>query len=99
MAKKSFPNSGILSRNTRKTSDKHPEYSGSAEIDGVEYWISAWLKEGQNGKFFSMAFKPKEQQQGNQQRSQGQQGQQRQQSDRQPPTERYADMDDDAPPF
>lgn len=99
MAKKSFPNSGILSRNTRKTSDKHPEYSGSAEIDGVEYWISAWVKDGQNGKFFSMSFKPKEQQSGGGGGQQRSQGQQRQQSDRHPPTERYSDMDDDAPPF
>ena len=58
-----FPNSGSLGRNPRKTQDNHPEYTGQAEIDGVDYWISAWLKDGKEGtKFFSLSFKPKEQQ-------------------------------------
>lgn len=56
-----YPNSGTLGRNKRKTQDNHPEYSGQAEIDGVQYWISAWIKEGNDGKFFSLSFKPKEQ--------------------------------------
>jgi hypothetical protein len=51
--------SGILGKNTRKTQDNHPEYSGNCLINGVEYWISAWVKEGQYGKFFSLSFKPK----------------------------------------
>lgn len=59
-----YPNSGTLGRNKRRESDKHPEYTGSAEIDGQEFWISAWLKEGSDGKFFSLSFKPKEQKQG-----------------------------------
>lgn len=59
-----YPNSGTLGRNKRRESDKHPEYTGSAEIDGREFWISAWLKEGSDGKFFSLSFKPKEQKQG-----------------------------------
>lgn len=63
MGKKSFPNSGSLFKNENRTTDKHPEYSGSAEIDGVQYWISAWVKDGQKGKFFSLSFKPKDQQQ------------------------------------
>lgn len=50
---------GVLFRNDRKTQDNHPDHNGSCTINGVEYWISAWVKEGQRGKFFSMAFKPK----------------------------------------
>jgi hypothetical protein len=38
---------------------KWPQYEGSALIDGVEYWLSAWVKEGKSGKFFSLSFKPK----------------------------------------
>lgn len=57
-------NTGSLFKNDRKASDTHPDYNGSAKIAGVEYWISAWLKEGKDGgkKFFSFSFKPKESQ-------------------------------------
>ena len=55
-----YPNSGTLGRNTRKEKDSHPDFSGQCEIDGVGYWISAWIKEGQGSKFFSLSFKPKE---------------------------------------
>ena len=52
--------SGSLFRNDRKESEQQPDYRGDAKIDGKAYRISAWLKEGQSGKFFSMAFTPKE---------------------------------------
>jgi hypothetical protein len=29
-------------------------------INGVEYWISAWVKDGSNGRFFSLAFDEKQ---------------------------------------
>ena len=53
-------NSGLLAKNERKTQDNHPGYTGRCVIDGKPYWISAWLKDGQRGKFFSLAFKPRE---------------------------------------
>jgi hypothetical protein len=53
--------SGTLSRNKKREHDKQPEFRGSCLIDGVGYWISAWVKEGQDGRFFSLAFSPKEQ--------------------------------------
>lgn len=55
--------SGILFRNNRKEQDKHPDFTGSATIEGVEYYISAWVKEGPKAKFFSLAFKPKQEKQ------------------------------------
>lgn len=47
-----YPNSGSLFRNERKTTDKHPDYNGSFNIDGVEYWISGWMKKSKAGKSF-----------------------------------------------
>ena len=54
-------NRGALFKNDRKEKDSHPDYKGSINVDGVDYWLSAWLKEGQKGKFFSMSIQPKEQ--------------------------------------
>lgn len=64
MAYEQRDNSGILFKNDRKDSDKHPDYNGNALIAGVEYWISAWIKTGAKGKFMSLAFKPKEDKRG-----------------------------------
>lgn len=57
-------NRGMLMRNENKTADNHPDYSGSINVDGTEYWLSAWVKESKKTgkKFFSMSVKPKEQQ-------------------------------------
>lgn len=53
-------NSGSLFKNDRKEQDNHPDYQGSAKIQGREYYISAWLKESKGGKkYFSFSFKPK----------------------------------------
>ena len=53
-------NSGVLFKNDNRESEKHPNAKGSALIDGVEYWVSAWTKEGQKGKFQSLSFERKE---------------------------------------
>ena len=56
-----YPNSGILKRNPSRTSDKHPHYNGGAEIGGEEYWMSAWIKNKDDGSsFMSISFEPKD---------------------------------------
>ena len=57
-------NRGILSKNMNKTADNHPEYSGSINVDGTDYWLSAWIKESSKDgkKFFSLSVKQKEKQ-------------------------------------
>jgi hypothetical protein len=47
--------SGSLFKNTRKTTDNHPDYNGSIMLNGKEHWLSAWVKEGTKGKFFSVS--------------------------------------------
>lgn len=56
-------NRGVLFKNDRKDSDKHPDYKGNINVNGVEFWLSAWIKEGQKGKFMSLSIQPKEAQQ------------------------------------
>ena len=53
-------NSGTLGKNDRREKDTHPTHTGKCVIEGKEFWVSAWVKEGPTGKFFSLAFKPKE---------------------------------------
>lgn len=59
-------NSGLLAKNQRKEQDNHPDYTGSINVDGQEYWLSAWIKEGREGsklegqKYFSLSVKPKD---------------------------------------
>lgn len=58
------PNSGSLFKNDRKESENHPDYTGSALIGGVEYWVSAWVKKPQGKKpYMSFSYKPKDENQ------------------------------------
>jgi hypothetical protein len=63
MAYEQRDNSGTLFKNDRKESTKHPDYKGTIMVDGREYWLSAWIKDGQRGKFMSLAVNPKDEQQ------------------------------------
>ena len=53
-------NRGVLFKNDRKEQENHPDYKGSINTNGVEFWLSAWIKEGKSGKFMSLSVKPKE---------------------------------------
>lgn len=62
-------NRGVLFTNDRKQRDNQPDYKGSINIAGVDYWLSAWTKQGQKGDFLSLSLgDQKEQQQSQTQR-------------------------------
>ena len=56
-------NKGVLfSERDKKRSEDDRDYSGSINIDGTEYWLSAWIKTSKKTgqKFLSLSVKPKE---------------------------------------
>lgn len=53
-------NRWVLFKNDRKDRDTLPDYSGTINVDGVDYYLDAWLKEGKKGKFFSGKVKRKD---------------------------------------
>ncbi len=54
-------NTGALFRAKEQKTDKHPGYTGTINIEGVEYWLSGWVKESEKaGKYFSLSVKRKD---------------------------------------
>lgn len=56
-------NRGSIWKNDKKEKDTHPDFTGSLNVGGVEYWVSAWKrKEGAPAKAPALSFsvKPKE---------------------------------------
>ena len=79
MAEYDDTNRGVLFKNDRKESDRHPDYRGSIKVGGQEFWLSAWIKEGQRGKFMSLSVTQKDS---------------KQEARPEPPQPSYADRDD-----
>lgn len=49
-------NSGALFVNDKRQNDKQPHYKGELNVEGVSYWLSAWLKKSQKGQeYISLA--------------------------------------------
>lgn len=47
---------GVVFKNTKKQSDKSPDYSGSINIGGKEIKFSGWIKTAKTGtKYISLA--------------------------------------------
>jgi hypothetical protein len=63
-------NSGLLTKNDKGGNESRPDYRGSINVAGVEYWLSAWIKEGREGtklegqKYMSLSVQPKDAQPG-----------------------------------
>lgn len=54
-------NSGRIFDNDRKEKGTHPDFTGTLNVEGKDYWISAWEKTSKEGKLFiSLAVKPKD---------------------------------------
>ncbi len=59
-------NRGAIWPNKKKTTDTHPDFTGNLNVDGTEFWVSAWKKKpGDSGGSPSLRFsiKVKDQQQ------------------------------------
>jgi hypothetical protein len=56
-------NRGSIWKNDKKEKDTHPDFTGSLNVDGREFWVSAWKrKEGASPKAPALSFsvKPKD---------------------------------------
>lgn len=52
---------GALFKNKKKETDNHPDYTGSAEVDNREFFVSAWVKKSKKGmNYMSLTFTPKD---------------------------------------
>lgn len=45
-------NRGALFKNHRKEQKRQPDYKGEINVEGRDYWISAWLNESKNGQTY-----------------------------------------------
>jgi uncharacterized protein (DUF736 family) len=60
MAYEHKPNSGSAFANKKKTTDNHPDFTGTAMIDGKMMDISIWMKTSAQGtEYFSLSFRTK----------------------------------------
>ena len=85
-------NRGALFKNAEKKTDKHPDYSGSLNVDGADFFLDAWIKKSESGRtFMSVSVKRKEKQQEAQRSAPKTHGQQKAEP------RSFADMDDDIP--
>lgn len=48
-------NTGVLFKNDKQGNEKRPDYTGKINVDGKDYQLSAWIKDGQKGKFMSLS--------------------------------------------
>ena len=45
---------GVLFVNDKSGNDKRPDWKGSAEIDGVHFWVSGWNRQSAKGELISL---------------------------------------------
>ena len=53
-------NRGALFENDRKEKDTQPDYRGSINVEGKDYWLSMWDKVAKSGQaYYSLSVQPK----------------------------------------
>jgi hypothetical protein len=52
--------SGVLFKNDKEGNESRPDYKGNILINGVEYELASWIKDGKKGKFMSLSAKVRE---------------------------------------
>ena len=68
MAQQQFDNtnSGALFKNDKKETANHPDYRGTINVNGTDYWLSAWVKPKKQNpaeKYMSLSVQAKDAQQ------------------------------------
>ena len=55
-------NKGTLFKNDNAKKETDPSHKGQINVNGTEYWLSAWVKESKKDgkKFFSLSLTPKD---------------------------------------
>lgn len=61
-------NRGAIWKNEKKEKETHPDFTGSLNIDGTEYWVNAWRRKDDapaKAPALSFTVRPKDAQQSN----------------------------------
>ena len=48
-------NRGVLFKNDKQGNEKRPDYTGKINVEGTDFRLSAWIKEGDTGKYMSLS--------------------------------------------
>ena len=52
---------GSIFKNDKKEEERHPDMTGTLNVNGTDYWISAWKKTSKAGtSFLSLSVRPKQ---------------------------------------
>jgi hypothetical protein len=54
-------NKGALFKNDKKEGDNDPDYTGTINVEGSEFWISAWVNTAKSGmKYMALKIRAKD---------------------------------------
>lgn len=56
-------NRGSVWKNKKKEKDTHPDFTGSLNVDGTEYWVNAWRRKAdapESAPVMTFTIRPKE---------------------------------------